>query len=250
MADDLGSLLSIIRSHPNADFYRARWGSSSAFEELPTVSSDEFAQAPLHSRLYKNEKGIVKIVRRGRGAFLSAWSFEDIASEPLDISFSRPMVYMQDAHEALVTALLCYERERMPLLVGGDVELAGLYARKAQVNGLLTDAVSAEKLLPLLEDLSLENVVVFGDRPDSFRVPFLSSYGERVRFVLTLPETGMLAEAVSAERPVFRSFKGCILEHDGEVVATKTHLLSTPIIRYRTGIASLPLSDGSGFILL
>ncbi len=226
-----------IRAHPT-DFYRARWGNVREFASLPLVGRADFIQTPLSQRRYK-PGGLVKVVGAAEGVFLSGSDFADIGREAFGVVSQRPMVAFDDAHEAMEKAMWCYEHDTVPLLAEKDPRVALYMAGKYSVDSLVTDAASLEALFPHLVErktkLSCISIVASAFFPET--LARFMPYAERIRLVLALPETGAFAESEMSESPVFKPLPDCHIEIlEGEMVLTKSRLLVTPIVRYKTGI--------------
>lgn len=239
MEFDIEKLVTWVREYPDSDFYKTHWRGERDFRTLPTVSCADFLHVPLSKRRYKKGRALTKIVHTPEGPFLSEWSFDDIGREPWGVPSKRPMVYLEDSHEALEKSMWCYENGMVPLIGERDADIAMFAAGKYQIDQLVTDPASLPKLSPYLNSRGekLLSLTILGD---SFDVPALMSFSDvahTVRLVLRLPETGAIAEGSLTEHPIFRPTGGAFLEiEEGFLMATKTALLTTPVIRYRTGI--------------
>ncbi len=223
-------------------FYREIWGRVANFDELPLVSRNDFLKVPLSKRRYKDEKALVKIVHTPEGPFLSEWSFDDIGQEPWGVPSKRPMVYLEDSHEALEKSMWCYENNMVPLIGERDADIAMFAAGKYRIDQLITDTASLPKLLPYLKRRGekLMSLTVLGDSFDAPTLMPFSDFARTVRFVLRLPEVGAIAEAPLADKPVFRTVPNTFVEsEDGTLVVTKLTRLITPVIRYRTDIRDI-----------
>lgn len=235
----LEAYVASVRASARSDFYAKHWDAATEFSDLPVLSRADLMAVPLSRRRYKDERGMVKIVHAGDAAFLSEWSFEDIGREPWGEVSERPMVLLQDPHAAIEKSMWCYERNRVPLVADKNIEVALFAAEKYRIDSLITDSVSLPSLLPHLQRMprQLSCISILGESfQPSELLPF-AAYAEKVRLVLELPETGVIAEAPLSERPAFVLASNCIAETDeGCLVLTKTALLVTPVIKYRTGI--------------
>jgi hypothetical protein len=241
MVHTLQTLVTWAREHTGSDFYKTQWGEKKTFEELPTVSRADFLRVPLSQRRYKNGRALAKIIHTPEGPFFSEWSFEDIGREPWGIPSKRPMVYLEDSHEALEKSMWCYENNMVPLIGERNPNVAVFAAGKYAIDSLITDAVSLPKLLPYLKSRAekLASLTILGDSFDSPALMSFSELAHTVRLVLRLPETGMIAEAPLTERPAFRAAPGVFTESENDaLIVTKLAPLITPIIRYRTDIPS------------
>lgn len=238
--NDLDALISFVRESPLSDFYRNRWNGAKAFAELPYVSRADFVATPLSSRRYKAEKGMVKLVGTGEQAFLSEWSFADIGNETYAPHTARPFVYMTDPYEAVEKSMWCYENGMTPLVGEKDATLAMYAASRYRSDSLICDEQSLMKFAPFFPALKspLSSITIIGS---VFSLPALipfERYAQSIRLVMALPETGAFAEAELSGSPTFTALPRCIIEHDSGIILTKIARYATPLIRYRTGIAS------------
>lgn len=234
---NLEHLIETTRSSPVSSFYRDAWGGAKDLRDLPTVTREDLIRTPLPERRYKEERGLVKIVRADR-PFLSEWSFADIGREAYGVRSKRPMVYMSDPHEAIEKSMWCYENNMVPLIGEKDPALATYAADKYQIDSLIIDAPTLALIEPYLrrrtEPLDSISIIADAFEPDTLRA--YRQYAKEVRLVLALPETGAIAEASLAEPAQFRALPGCLIERDGTLIVSKDAPLVTPIIRYRTAI--------------
>lgn len=239
-ARDLDGLISYVRESSCSDFYRSRWGDVKAFDALPCLSRADLVSVPFSERRYKQKKGMVKIVGAGDKAFLSEWSFSDIGSELYGQRTARPLVYMTDPYEAVEKAIWCYENNMVPLLGEKDPDMAMFAASRYQIDSLITDQQALVKFEPFLSALSepLASITILGDAFSPDVLMSFERYARSIRLVLSLPEAGAFAEAVVSHSPKFIPLPGCIIENDSGIVLTKLARYPTPIIRYRTGVAS------------
>ncbi len=248
-SERLDELISLTRQHPQADFYRTRWGEAKKFEDLPTISRKDFLDVPLSQRRYKDARSLVKIVHDEGRMFLSEWSFEDIGREPWGIPSTRPMVYLSDPHEAVEKSMWCYENNKMPLIREKDTDIAMIAASKYRIDSLITDTASLQRFLPFLkrQEERLLSITIIGESFDPSSLEPFGAFAQSVRLVLRLPETGAFAESSLAPALSFTALPGCIVdEEEGLLVVTKVVQLVTPIIRYRTDLnaASMPVKSG------
>lgn len=242
----LEDLVRVVRTHPEAPFYRSAWGKAASFEELPSIGREDFVAAPLSQRRYKKGKELVKMVHAFSGIFASAWSFEDSARERFGTALRRPMVWLESPHEALEKSLWCCEQGAVPLIAEQNAEVALYGGGVYRVDSLITDITSFKKAESYAREHAkqLEAISVLGHSFSEEELSLLSPYAEKVRLILCLPETGAFAEAAFARRPIFTPHEGVLLEHREELVLTKLSYLTTPIIRYRTGIRTEEAADG------
>ena len=233
-------LVRSVRENPSSGFYRELWRGQERFESLPVVSRTDFIRVPLSKRRYKNAMGMVKIVGAGEYAFLSESSFEDLAAEALAPHSRRPMVYMSDPYEAIEKAMWCYEHGMTPLIGEKDPELAMYAAGRYRIDSLITDQEAIMKFGRFFQTLSrpLDSITVIGSAFAPRALMPFSQHTSTFRLVLSLPETGPFAQATLSEHPVFSALDHAFIEHDGGVILTKNAGYPTPIIRYRTGVAS------------
>lgn len=241
MEETLAHLINTIRDHPTADFYRAAWGDASVFGSLPAVSRADMAATALGRRQYKEGGEMTKIIRTPDYSFLSMWSVSDIGAEPYGVASSRPMSYFADPGEAIEKSIWCYERNMVPLIGEQNPYVALLAARAYDIDSLIADTESVRTLMPYLEARKkpLTCISVVGQDFSPAMLSSLTSYAQRVRFVLALPETGAFAESTPEIYPTFSVLPNCVLEEKDGLVLTKVAHLVTPIIRYKTGLRGL-----------
>ncbi|MBI5457486.1 hypothetical protein HY971_02050 [Candidatus Kaiserbacteria bacterium] len=217
---------------------------------LQVRSRADFMRVALRERRSKDEKSLVKIVHTNDGDFLSEWSFDDIKREPYGIISKRPMVFMLDAHEAIEKSMWCYERAMVPLIGELDLDIAVYTAEKYQIDQLIADAESCIKLVSYLRSRAepLLAISILDASFDPASLLPLAPFAKQVRLVLTLPETGVIAEAPLSKAPVFSVAPDCKIDAGGSLVVTKLLPLVTPITGYDTGIriaVQSKLADGS-----
>ncbi len=236
----LDELIAFVRESPLSDFYRNTWKGAKTFAELPYTSRADFIATPLSLRRYKRAKGMVKIVGTGEQAFLSEWNFGDIGNELYAPRAARPFVYMTDPYEAIEKVMWCYENNMLPLVGEKDPDMAMFAAKRYQIDSLIVDEESLMRFFPFFTTLKtpLSSITVLASAfsPDLL-MPF-ERYARSFRLVLALPETGAFAEASLSRSPKFTTLPHCVIERDSEIILTKIAQYPTPIIRYRTGIAS------------
>jgi hypothetical protein len=237
-------LISRVRVH-DVPFYREFWGDAPV-SAVPSISAAEFQRVPLSLRRYKNEKSLVKVIRSTHGPFLSEWSFEDIKDEPWGVLRDRPMVYLTDPYEAVEKAMWCYLHNRMPL-IGENAAVACSSASSYKADSFILDATTLKILAPYFQESGFSfPIALIGS---AFDIPSLLPFSDlgEIRLILSLPETGVIAEA-TLENPLFAPAKGVSVEYEDGLAVSKGALLTTPIIRYRTGIQAT--AEGSGFKLI
>lgn len=226
-----------VATSPASSFYKELWGSEGAFETLPILTLQQLAHTPLPKRRYVNGSGITKVVRRGGNTFLSEWLTTHTAQEELGPVGARTLVYMSSAHEAMEKGMWCYAHNSLPLVGEKDPLLAARTARVAQVDTVIVDSASLQKLLPhLAECAPLTHLVVLDHVFDSRVLSAAAQYAQHVTLTLTLPETGAFASAPLQTDLVFTLHDACILETDERTLLTKVRPLVTPIIRYDIGV--------------
>jgi hypothetical protein len=179
------------------------------------------------------------MVHAKEGIFLSEWRFSDIAAEFYGDVGQRPLVYLTDPHEAIEKSVWCYDRNVVPLIGEKDSDIAMFAAEKYQIDSLITDPAAIARIRPYLEkrDTKLRYISIIAP---SFAISDLMPYrafARAVTLVRALPETGAIESANLEKRPRFAPCGGCLIERDGMLIVTKTRMLVTPVIRYRTGIA-------------
>lgn len=235
------SLIRDVARSERSNFYAAVWRGETEFSKLPMISREHLVRTPLPERRYKEEKSLVKIVRDGGAAFLSEWCFEDIACEAYGARSKRPMVFMTDAHEAIEKAMWCYERNMLPLMGEKDADVAAFTAARYKIDSLITDEKALEIFAPRIEGFSepVLDISIIGSSFDGAALMRFAHLAPRIRLVLALPETGAFAESPLSESPRFSASDGCVVETAEDVlVVSKTRMLATPIVRYRTAIPS------------
>ncbi len=243
--DTLTHYIESIRTSALSDFYREHWGASREFSTLPFLTRGTLRATPLSSRRYTDESGLAKVVSMTDGRFLSEWAFKDIAAEEWGVASARPMVYLSNPYEALEKALWCRSHGMVPLIGERIPEVAQVSAAAYQVDSLIADERTITQMLPFLSSLSepLAAITVIGEQFDRSRLFSYARFTRRLRLVLALPETGVIASA-GLESGAFSLAPGVIAESiDGELVVTKDAMLVTPIVRLRTDIRAAV--DGS-----
>ncbi|MCE9541460.1 hypothetical protein K8R03_02775 [Candidatus Kaiserbacteria bacterium] len=242
-------LVDAVRTSDASAFYRDMWGGAETFSDIPAVSRAEFIATPLSRRRYKDESGLVKVVRYPEGVFLSEWSFDDIQKEQWGEQARRPMVYLSNSYEAVEKSMWCRENNMIPLIGEKMAEASVFTASKYRIDALITDSRSLEKMLPFFTASTepISSITVIGDSFNYEQLAPYSRFARRIRLLLILPETGAFADAPYSSAPVFSPLGDSLVEHqDGVLVLTKRRLLTTPIIQYRTDIATHPVGDPSG----
>ncbi|MFA7309449.1 MAG: hypothetical protein WC050_00955 [Candidatus Paceibacterota bacterium] len=247
MEKELENLIEAIRTHPRADLYRTAWGNSSTFDALPVVSRADMAATPLDRRLYKEGRGMAKIVHTPISSFISIWDFSDIGAEPFGIASSRPMSNFSDPREGIEKAMWCYEHNMVPLIGEQSPSVAILAARVCDIDSLITDSRSLSAFLPYLQERTtpLECISVVDDDLSAAALTSAAKFAKRVRLVLALPEIGAFAETTPDMYPTFSVLPNCILQEEDGLILTKIAHLVTPIIRYRTGFTGLLGKNGA-----
>lgn len=212
----------------------------------------DFIEIPLTERRTKDEKSFVKIVTTPEGKFLSEWTFDDIRAEVYGEQTLRPLVYMADAHEAIEKSLWCYEHGMVPLIGEENADITAYTAGKYQIDQIITDPIFLPRLLPYLKTRTeaLTSMSIIGTSFPTADLMQFAPFASRVRLVLALPETGVLAEAVLEARPRFILSSQVTKSSSQTLVVTKSTPLVTPIDTYDTGIAIVPAEDGVSFYLV
>jgi hypothetical protein len=224
-----------------SDFYRNFWKGKKDFETLPVLSRKALLGAPLVTRRYKKEKGILKLVRGEWGAALVEWCFADIEAEHFGLVGKRPMIYFKSPYEAIEKSLWCYARGAVPLIAEPNEAVAQFTAEAYEIDSLIADLYGADKLKPYLldrEPLETLSILVASEQEAQQAVSF-ARLAKKATTILALPETGALAHAPTGDPSVFAPAPGAWLEYEeGRIVATKLSLLATPIVRYDTGVSA------------
>ncbi|HEY4502160.1 MAG TPA: hypothetical protein VJJ20_03810 [Candidatus Paceibacterota bacterium] len=243
--ENLDTFIQRIHQH-DAPFYREHWGGVQKFAELPVVTREDFLKTPLSLRRYKDEKALIKIVHDPAGAFLSEWSFVDIGREAYGLPARRPMVFLENPHEAIEKSMWCYEHGMLPLVGEKTLEIATYAAEKYKIDSLITDTSSLIKLEPYVRGRGpLDSISILGERFEPKELLHFGQYARQVRLVLALPETGAIAAAALAAEPRWEALPDCILENTETLLVTKKRLLVTPIVRYQTTLPPLNNYDGA-----
>lgn len=231
-------LVTDIRAHPSADFYRAAWGGVTSFDALPVVSRDAFAACPLSQRSYKIEQGLVRVIHGPTGPYLSAWGYTDIAREPYGLPSKRPLIHFTDAHETVEKSMWSYFNHMVPLAGEKNNAVTELSARAFDIDSLITDPLMLANLLPYVQARTepLASISLISHAFDPEDLMRYRTFANRIRLVLALPETGAFAQAELTEHVRFTLLGNCRIEDRETIVLTKVAPLITPIIRFDTGI--------------
>lgn len=243
-------VLDAIRSE-QSDFYRSIWGDAADFSALPITRRRDLARVPLSKRRYANESGITKIVPSADGTFLMHADFASIRAQEWGVVSRRPMVHLSDPYETLEKAAWCRERGCLPIAGERDPGVSRYLAEKYDIDSLIADPDTLPALSPYLAGRvdPLEAITVIAPSFNTAALLPFARFARRLRLVLALPETGAIAEAPLDTQPTFTPFPHALVEvSEGRVVLTQLLALSTPIIRYDTGIRAA--SDGAGAIVL
>jgi hypothetical protein len=179
------------------------------------------------------------MVHAKEGIFLSEWRFSDIAAECYGDVGQRPLVYLADPHEAIEKSLWCYDQGVVPLIGEKDPDIAMYAAEKYEIDSLVTDPAAIANVRPYLEKRTTKLRFISIIAP-SFAIADLMPYrafARTVTLVRALPEIGAIESASLEKRPRFAPCADCVIERDETLIVTKTRMLVTPVIRYRTDIA-------------
>lgn len=238
-SERLQTLVKAIAECPHADFYREIWEGAKSFESLPAVSREDFFRFPLSRRRYKEKKGVAKVVHSNKRAFLSEWSFEDIAKEDLgDLNSHRPLIYFKDTHEVLEKCIWSYEKGALPFAREKDLGLTVTAAAKYHVDGLVVDPQGLLELSSHLSSLpGLETITIVGETFEEKSIQVGKKYVNNVRYILARPEVGAYAEMLRGKDLLFKGLPDTFLEGEKELIVTKKRELVTPVIRYNTRLS-------------
>lgn len=216
--------------------YREVWQGAHSFKELPILTREQLAATPLSKRRYTEGPSFMKVVA-GDTPFLSEWLLSDLAREPFGAITRRPLVYFSSAHETVEKGMWCHLNKMTRFLGETNSEVTLRAAEKFSVDSLIVDAASLSHMSPILPTLRhLYEISLLGS---SFSLDEIRGHAgdKSVRLVLTLPETGVIADSDLALYPRFSAREDCLLEEvNGEIILTRKTKLMTPIVRYATGI--------------
>ncbi|MBI2618234.1 hypothetical protein HYW58_02160 [Candidatus Kaiserbacteria bacterium] len=241
----LQSLLGRIVTSRESDFYRKIWGTAyrGKFNELPAVTVNDFLHTPLEHRMYRHDKGLVKIIKRTPIQFLIQRSLAELKEEGYGITGERPTVLFEDPHESLEKTLWCYERGVLPAIgEHANLSISSFLIDRYKSDSLLCDCVILEKLLTHSAAIS-SHINVFNIIDNNFKFEKLRKLAlpHKLNCILGLPETGAFAssckEHLEKGELVFHPNENSIIEFNKTIIVTKLILMPTPIIRYVTGIS-------------
>ena len=237
-------LVEAIRIDP-CSFYRNHWNTKERFETLPVVRREHFVATPLTGRTYREEKGLVKIVKNGPAPFLVQWGLSDLSKEIYGTACNRPMVLLSDPHEALEKALWFYERNTLPLIgESNNLPIAAFAAHKYGIDAIVSDE---DILFPFVTffgkecDVKGVQLTLIGSGFSVERLQVARNLFQNMRLVLALPETGAFAEScpglLGKGEYAYHPDENSVIEIiGGRLVITKLPFLITPIIRYDTAL--------------
>lgn len=235
-----------IYEHPEAELYKRVWGEvlPTSLAETPILTWEALASCPFLKRVYTDEKLAVHIAYRGGDACLIGRTSESFQHEAYgDTRATRPFVSLEYRHQAIEKSLWFYEHNILPLIALEDPESALVVARAYTIDAMVFDSVRARIFLPKLANFPAVRSVrllVAGahDWPEFFEHVDPSI----LTFVLAPAELGSIATtcpyALAQKQVLFHPTQTAVLEHTGTLIATRTVLLPTPMIRYDTQLKS------------
>lgn len=244
----LANLIQNIAESRRAPFYARKWRESRlVFNELPHVTTDELIGMPTEERTYIRINNVAKIIHTYSKPFIIEWNQDSLRAEYYgDTGTVRPLVLLNNGHEALEKSMWFYTRNVLPLI--GEIRnlpVAAYAASKYQVDAIVTDESIIQPFVPILaEQYALERIrslTLMGSSFNDGVLPFiLEKFGD-CRLLLALPEVGSIAEScpesLHTDKLVFHPVENCVTEFSGtSLVVTKTVLLPTPIIKYATSL--------------
>jgi hypothetical protein len=236
-SEKFAALINSVRRHPDADFYRTLWGSADEFSALPTISREDFVRVPLSRRRYKDAPSLTKVVHAPEGVFLSEWCFDDIGREPWGMTSVRPLVYLDNAHEAVEKSLWCYAHNLVPLIGEKNIDITFFAAQRYDIDSLIVDLASLMRLEPYLAKRTtlLSTMTIINSSFDPALLMAYHRYAKQVRLLFAFSETGAIAQALLTATPRFVLLPDWSMDISDTLIVTRTSPLVTPIIRYRTG---------------
>lgn len=246
-SDALEMLIQHIKNCKDVDFYRRIWGDvdTSDIDNLPLLTVDHLIETPLQKRTYKDKKGITKIVKNYARPFLIRFCLEDLKKEKYVQNVTgRPLILLSDPHDALEKSLWWYEHDIIPL-IGEHTNLSVTVFTAVQydINVFMTDMKMLETFAPFLEKkLNIKNIqlILLGSVFDEKKLNSVLQKYNSVSVVLSLSETGAIAhscrESLIKGELVFHPVPDVFIEIKESLIMTKLHFLTTPLIRYNTGI--------------
>lgn len=241
------SLIKLVGEHDGSGFYRDIWGSADPGDAhtLPLLTASHLIETPLSNRMYKHTKGVTKIIKKYPRPFLVRWSLEDIREEPyIKERQVRPLILLADPHDALEKSLWCYENDIIPL-VGEHTNLTVTVftAQQYDITTFVTDSKMVTLLTPMLEgklDTSHIDLILMDDSINEEYLVSLRKVYRSVSVLLSRAECGAIAHSCSGslegDSLVFHPVENVTVEMADSLVMTKLKLLTTPFIRYDTGI--------------
>jgi hypothetical protein len=235
---DIKARIQTLASHPEADTYRLLWGSTHAFEALPTLSRANLIRTPFAQRCFSAAPGQTKIIEEGSLEFLLPRTYADIDSEDFGPLPNRPLVLFRNGHEGVEKSIWCYRKGALPLLAERNPEIAALQAQSYNTDGLIADAESFIAFMPYIQHAGISpHITIIDSSFTADLMEALRSVALEATLVLALPETGSITTAAVTSSITFTPSIGCIVEQREHIVVTKPDLEAFPLVRYDTGIS-------------
>jgi len=238
--------ISKIFKSSKSNFYAKHWKTEpDVFSDVPFLYPKNLSDTPLDNRLYKSDKGMVKIVTNGENKFLIKRPAIDLAKDPLLIDKnSLALVIFINPDEGVERSLHCYENNVLPYI--GDINnpmVSVMCAEQFGVNAFICDMsslklLSEKKIIPE----SVKKVVVYDSGFEDLELLSKVSDEYDLKLFLSIPETGVLANVefeVETGDLRLKELDEVLLECiDGGLVVSKLNLC-TPLVRYVANIACI-----------
>ena len=246
-------LLQGVQASKASRFYKEHWARNYEFNKLPLVTIENLIKTPLQERTYKKERGLTKIVKRTGEPFLIHRALGDIKAEDYGVIGKRPLIIFSDSHDALEKSLWCYENNILPL-IGENLNLVvtAYTARRYEIDSILGEGEIVMRFLPILEkeyDLkNIKNITLIEGPLDDNQAKLICKKIPNTNLTLGFSETGAFAQLCGScsdsKKLLFSSDRNSFVEiEEGVLVVTKTLDLTTPIVRYDTGIRVIQISS-------
>lgn len=249
----LKETLRVIASSKKSDFYKKYWGLAAIkkldidFVHLPNIGIDKIINCKFNERLYVDKGIFVKIIYRNGIPFLMARTKNDIGNENYgEITYERPLIFFENAHESLEKSLWHYGKNILPLIGEDNIDITLMSAGRYKIDSIVGDMVSIKKLvLPGTQNTGLKNIrniTIIDSTLNHVSIGMLGGVfrDAKIQKILALPETGSFGQACKEtnNETIFHETADSMIEtgDSGELIVTKLALLPTPIIKYTTGI--------------
>ncbi|MCH7883458.1 hypothetical protein IIA95_03525 [Patescibacteria group bacterium] len=245
------ALLEQIHNHPDADFYRKKWGVLYAhpfdsFEDLKYLSiimAEDFLENPIEKRLYTKGKSLTKIILYGPRRFLIKRELNELRREQYGFLGERPAVLFKDNHEAIEKSFWCYERNALPLIAENANDSAALFSiERYNTDSLFCDFSMLKELFDKKPDADFSSIRHYNIIGDYFDSKLILKYIEpkKLNLILALSETGAFAfscpDGLLSGKMIFHPDRNSVLEINGRLIITKLLFMPTPVIRYMVDI--------------